>query len=130
MVRKIKEIKKLAQDLLKEYVVEGAKLITSTLRDKVLENPFEADVLVEQDLQVKATAKAILKDVEGADGALESQALEVAIEEDIPTKAKASAKASDVVETAIICMIYNPILNNILNSSIPQPGTKTPTPHN
>ncbi|KAI5446381.1 hypothetical protein KIW84_014279 [Lathyrus oleraceus] len=80
---------------------KGEKLITSTLRDKVLENPFEADVLVEQDLQVKATAKAILKDVEGADGALESQALEVAMEEDIPAKAKASAEASDVVETAI-----------------------------
>lgn len=65
LIRKTKEIKKLVQDLMKESVVEGAKMITSSLKENALKNSFEANVLMEQALQVEATAEAILKDVEG-----------------------------------------------------------------
>lgn len=77
MIRKTKETKKLAQDLMKESAQEGAKLLTSSLKDKAMENPSEDDVLMEKTLRVEATTKAILKDAEGTFGASESQALEV-----------------------------------------------------
>ncbi|XP_050919062.1 uncharacterized protein LOC127136559 [Lathyrus oleraceus] len=73
--KKTKEIKKLSQHQMKESVVEGEKLVTSTMRDKALENPSKAEVLMEQALQVKATTKASLKDVDGVDGASKTQDL-------------------------------------------------------
>lgn len=72
---KTKVIKKLAQHQMKESAVEGEKLVTSTMRDKALENPSKAEVLMEQALQVEATTKASLKDVDGVDGASKTQDL-------------------------------------------------------
>lgn len=72
MVRKKKEIKKLTQDMMKESIEEGTKLIISAWRDKTLENPYEDEALKEQALQVEAIAESILEELEEVDGALET----------------------------------------------------------
>lgn len=101
MIRKTKETKKLAQDLMKESAQEEAKLLTSSLKDKALENPSEDNVLMEKTLRVEATTKDILKDAERTFGASESQALKVTMEEDIFVEATIVIEASDVVETSV-----------------------------
>lgn len=52
-----------------------------------------------------------------------------AMEEHILTEAIVGAKASNAAETATICMVSDPISDSILNLSIPQLETKTPTPY-
>lgn len=64
MDKKTKEVKKLTQELMKESIEEGAKLITYAFRDKPLEDPSKAKVLKEISLQIEATAEAILKNVD------------------------------------------------------------------
>lgn len=100
-----KEAKKLVQDLMKKTVVEGAKMITSTLMDKVVEDPSNSEVLMEQALLVKAMEEYILKEVEGYDGVLKTQSLKVVVEEDIFAEATTGAEASDIAETTTTCMI-------------------------
>lgn len=78
-------------------------------------------------MQVDAIAESILKEVEEVDGALETRAFEAAVEKNIPTEATVGAEASDAAKTTTICMIYHPISKSVLNSSSPQPETKTPS---
>lgn len=105
---------------MKEFATEGEKLTTCALRDKALENPSEAAVMIEQALQVKATTKASLKDIEGTDGALEFQDLETSMEKDIPAGVTVCAKASDDAETTTTCMVSDPIFESFLNSYYPK----------
>lgn len=60
-----------------------------------------------------------MKDVKGTACASEYQDLEAAMEEDIPAEARVIVEASNVAETTTICMISDPILVYVSNSSIP-----------
>lgn len=98
---------------MKESAVEGAKMISSSLRDKALK------ILLKQTLRVESTAEAILKDVKGTSCASEYQDPEATMEEDIPAEARVVVEASNVSETTTICMVSDPILVYVSNSSIP-----------
>ncbi|KAI5385785.1 hypothetical protein KIW84_072407 [Lathyrus oleraceus] len=87
--------------MMRKYVVECAELITSALMDKVMENPYEAEFLMEQALQQEDIVEAILKKVRGFDGASETQDLEVVAEEDILVEATVGAEASNSTYTTV-----------------------------
>lgn len=95
-----------------------------------MENPYDTEVLMEKALKIEAIVEYFLKDVKGVIGASEYQALEAAMEEGIHIEAIIGVEALDVVETITTCISYDPILDNVLNSSIHQPETKIPTNHN
>lgn len=76
LANKTNKVVRRVQNLMKYSTEEGAKLLSSTLKNKAIKEPSIVEVLMEQTLHVKANAKAILKEVEGTYGASGTQDLE------------------------------------------------------
>lgn len=55
LIRKTKELEKQAHDLFIGAIPEGAKMIPSSLKNEVMDESLDTDVMEEQDLQVETT---------------------------------------------------------------------------
>lgn len=87
------------------------------MKNKAIKEPLDVEVLEEQDLQLQATTKAILKSVEG-------------IENDIETQAPLTVVGVEkVVEATNSGIFLDYVSDSTLDSSCPQFVTKTPNPH-